>query len=163
MWRGLVIACLGLAACQLKEKVGDVSGDIEAQPASVDFGTTAPGFPVERTVTLSNRGRGPLTLGETFLSGESPSVFTVQPLEAQSLSVAESVTVRLVYAPTAEGSHAARLVVRSDASNQPELLIPLAGTAVSADPCAKVTCTQPPGPCFQEAGSCAGGSCSYLP
>lgn len=33
--------------------------------------------------------------------------------------------------------------------------------ACNADPCNGVACNQPPGPCFQDAGTCSGGVCSY--
>ena len=37
----------------------------------------------------------------------------------------------------------------------------LLSSAVLADPCDGVVCNQPPGPCYNPAGTCSGGQCKY--
>ncbi|MFZ5471037.1 MAG: choice-of-anchor D domain-containing protein, partial [Myxococcota bacterium] len=159
---GLFLATL--AGCQCGNvRIGTVRPQIEADPASLDFGSTAVGFPVEKNVALLNQSHAVLHLEEVTIIGEAAQAFSTSLPEVVDVEAGASVSVRVVYSPGAEGNHSARLLVRSDAANAPELLVPLAGTALPADPCAQVVCDSPPGPCFQEWGVCAGGSCTYLP
>lgn len=134
---------------------------IEARPASLDFGTTAPGVGVDRSVELSNVGVADLRISEVLIEGES--AFTLFPQAVTVIKPQASVTLMLTFRPAAPGNFAARLLVRSDAQNTAELAVSLSGVAFSTDPCANVTCDQPPGPCFESTGSCVGGGCVYPP
>ncbi|MHB8876318.1 MAG: hypothetical protein ACYC8T_21710, partial [Myxococcaceae bacterium] len=146
-WVWLAIPFSG---CEQNLAVRNALASIVAEPPSVDFGTTAPGVPVEREVTLFNEGRAALQIEEVLLDGVAADSFSMKPLAATALQSGERVVVGLVYSPKAEGNHGARLLVRSNANNARELAVSLSGVAFSADPCAKVSCNQPPGPCFRE-------------
>jgi hypothetical protein len=71
--------------------------------------------------------------------------------------------VRIFFAPSSDGTHAAQLVIRSDAANAPELAIGLRGTGQAPRVCKGVVCERPPGPCFLPAGTCNDGACRYTP
>ncbi len=160
----LALAAALLGGCQCGGvKTNNAQPSIEATPQSLDFGTSTPDVAVEKTVSLLNQGQAELVISSIAIAGESASQFSV--IQPQSLRVESggSLSVTLTYRPSGAGNHAARLMIESDASNAPELVVPLTGLAFVADPCAKVTCTTPPGPCFKERGTCSGGSCSYQP
>ena len=136
----------------------DFPRSIEADPASLDFGTTHPGSTVSRTLGLSNLGPGSLTLEEISLTGEQPSLFAVQAPAPRELSAGDTLSLEVRYQPGAVGSHTARLLIRSNANNSSELLVPLVG---NADACSGKSCDQPPGQCYAPAGTCSGGACAY--
>jgi hypothetical protein len=80
-----------------------VSPEISAEPASVDFGDTAPGVLVERTVTLRNTREAGLTLSEVGLEGIDASRFLLGSLETLQVEGGGWIAVRVVYAPAAPG------------------------------------------------------------
>ena len=151
-----------LSACQCGgPNLTNARPAIEARPASVDFGTTAPGVSVERSVELANTGVADLRISEVLIEGEA--AFTLFPQAVTVVKQQTSITLMLSFRPAAPGNFAGRLLVRSDAQNTDELAVSLSGVAFSTDPCAAVRCTQPPGPCFESTGTCVGGSCTYAP
>ncbi len=158
------LGLLLLVGCQCdNDRVTNPPRLIEASPASVDFGTTTRGMTVERLVLVRNLSRARLTLNEVSLGGEAAASFLLGSVESLAVEAGGEMKIRVVYAPATAGVHSARLVVLSDATNAPELTLPLLGAALSPDACAAITCNQPPGPCFETVGTCSGGACSYAP
>lgn len=136
---------------------------IEVSPASVDFGSTAPGVAVQRSVTLRNSGEGPLSVSGVALGGENADQFKLEGSPPLSLAAGENVALAVSYLPSGLGPHSGRLLITSDATNTSELAVPLSGISRSTDRCQGVSCLTPPSSCFKEAGSCTDGACSYLP
>ncbi|MBI5544626.1 MAG: choice-of-anchor D domain-containing protein, partial [Deltaproteobacteria bacterium] len=162
-WPVGLLLTLGLVACEQEGRVRTAQSKIEADPQSLDFGSTVPGAKVVRTVVISNTGAAPLQIDQLSLDGEAADQFESLSLETPELMGNQSVAATVIYRPKREGAHAARLIVFSDANNTGELTIALSGVAVTLDPCAGVSCNTPPGPCFKEAGACSEGACFYSP
>ncbi len=155
----LALLASWLMSCQCgNERPTTVTPQLEVTPASIDFGATTAGQSAARTLTLRNPGRVTLTVSKLELSGDAVFSFTPSSVAPIALDGAAELTV--TFAPTAVGAHTARLTISSDASNAPELIVSLVGTA-TLDACANVTCATPPGPCFEATGTCAAGQCTY--
>ncbi len=164
--RSSVVVGLFLAlssGCSCTERSQPSRAVIEVDPASVDFGVTAPSVAVTRAVTVRNGGSAPLSVASIRLSGSDVAHFSVNAAGAPQLLAGAQLELQLTYLPTAVGAHAGRLVIESDASNTVELALPLTGIARTLDLCEGITCNAPPSSCHREGGSCADGSCTYLP
>ncbi|MHB8878487.1 MAG: choice-of-anchor D domain-containing protein [Myxococcaceae bacterium] len=159
-----------VSGCQCAKDTSTARPRIEAVPASLDFGSTAPGLPLERFVTLRNPGAATLAISEATVAGPAAASFVADLLSVSQVEAGGSFSLRVVYTPRTLGSHSAWLSVRSDAANAPELLIPLSGTGLAEDLCAKVTCNQPPAAIcvnastrrgYSPTGTCSSGTCTY--
>ncbi len=158
----LVLLSALLGGCECLINPGGSQPTIEAQPQSLDFGTTTPNAPVERTIALSNRGQAELLLSSVSVAGEAASQFSVTQPESLVVPAGGSLQLTVSYHPSAEGNHAAELKIQSNAANLAELAVPLSGRAVGGgDPCGNVSCNNPPDTCHEQQGTCSGGSCSY--
>ncbi len=135
--------------------------EIDVEPASLDFGTTAPGREVARSLRVLNRGIGGLALEPLSIVGDGAAAFSVSAPATSSLGAGEFVDLALRFTPAAEGAHAARLLVPSNAANSRELVVSLTGVGSRTDPCGTVTCDQPPDDCHAATGTCQQGVCSY--
>lgn len=74
MTRPSPIAALFLStpACQCGEPIVHAKAELVAEPASLDSGSTSPGTPVVRQVTLTNLGTATATLAGITLGGQVP-------------------------------------------------------------------------------------------
>ena len=124
-WLGAVV----VLACSCGPAAKPAVPELEVQPASLDFGDVAPGGSVERTVTLLNRGTALLTFSGLSVTGTDASAFSISGLTPPSLAEGVSGQVKLVFRPTRVGAHTAQFIVKSDASNGAEMIVPLAGTS----------------------------------
>ena len=157
-----VVALVALcSACPSSISTRTTRSNIDVNPPTLDFGTLAPGKTLVQTTTLMNSGVAELHISELVVAGPQATFFTLEPPTSLTLGSGTKFALSLTYAPTAEGTHVARLLVRSDASNTGELAIVLTGHAAIADPCANIACNKPPGFCFKELGSCTAGACTY--
>lgn len=160
----LALSLALVSGCQCNPaRTAPVRPQIDATPASLDFGTTRPGATVERTLTLRNPGAGALTITSLTVTGDAQPHFALAEPALSALAAGSSAELTVRYSPREVGVHAARLEVLSDAANTSEFVITLGGAAVGADACATVTCDRPPGPCFAPLGTCAAGACRYAP
>ncbi len=169
----LTLAAALLGACECGSIRTEIArGQLETSPASLDFGTAATGLPEERTVTLFNQGQVEVLISSVTVTGEAAAQFSAKVPQSLRVEAGGSLQLTVAYSPTAVGNHSARLFIESDASNAPELLVPLAGLAVAPDLCAKVTCKQPPAATcvdgatlrsYASQGTCSAGECSYPP
>ncbi len=154
---------LALFASCRSASVRAAHGNISAHPSALDFGTTAPGLTVVQTTTIFNQGIDVLHIDPLAIDGAQATFFKAEAAGAPLVQSGAKLTLTVTYAPTAEGSHTARLLVRSDAGNTKELAIALTGRAAVNDLCAKITCDNPPGFCVQASGTCTAGQCKYTP
>jgi hypothetical protein len=102
-------------------------------PATRNFGNVLVGETSGvTTFTLSNTGNGPMDVLAVALGGSNPGQFQVtsDACDGTTLDPTESCTIGVRYAPQAAASHAARLVVTTDAPGSPHRA-DLTGTGVS--------------------------------
>lgn len=105
---------------------------LEVSPASVDFGESPLGCANTELVTLRNTGRGVLTLAEPAFEqwlGEGLSM-NEGLLDGQQLITNAERTVAVSYVPGALGAAEGQVTVFSDDPAEPELAVPLSGSAV---------------------------------
>ncbi|MFZ5439331.1 MAG: choice-of-anchor D domain-containing protein [Myxococcota bacterium] len=152
MRRLAFVLMLGLttAACNCGSSVSRARSSLEVSPAAVDFGTVTVGASSVRSVTLSSRGNASVVLGELTLQGDA--AFSLSPVLPRALASGETLELQLSYAPSSAGSHAARLLVRSDADNAPDLLVPLVGDASAG--CQPTSCADQPKRCGRVPDGC---------
>lgn len=98
-------------------------------PSRLDFGTTQPGVPVNKLITITNTGNKPLTLDK--LDNEASaiigaSVFNLDISLPYLLSEGSSVTVSVSCIPTTTETSAADLTLHTDDPTNPIVRYPLA-------------------------------------
>lgn len=104
----LSLPLTAFCACQCGDvRIGTVRPQVEAEPASLDFGVTAPGFRVEKTLSLRNPSPARLAVSELTLGGEAASQFSLEPNGAFELEAGGAANLKVSYLPTSEGSHSA--------------------------------------------------------
>ncbi len=161
-----------LAACNSGGKIGLRAERrlIEVAPAALDFGTVALGTTALRTTRLLNPGAGAVTVRGVSLSGPHAAVFTIVDAVPFVIAGTDSAPLTVSYAPTATGTDTARVTIRSDAANAPELYITV--VAAATDGCTELVCNTPPAPAcagdktlvaYSAPGRCTAGICSYTP
>ncbi len=151
--------CLLAAGCA-KKAAPAAQGNLQTDLATIDFGTTRPGSPVQRTATLTNRGAAPVTVQDVALDGAHSTLFSVTVPATLTVAPSATLSLTLTYSPNAEGTHSASLSVHNDGSPATVTIMLAAKASNSADLCAGVTCDKPPA-CFKGAGTCANGTCTY--
>ena len=103
---------------------GVADGALTASPSSVNFGSVVVGNNQTTTETLTNSGGTSLKITAASASG---SGFSMSGLALPvTLSVGQSVSFSVKFAPTVTGSAAGNVTITSDGSN-PTLAIPLSG------------------------------------
>jgi hypothetical protein len=143
---------VSLAACG-PQTVMTRAGALEVEPTSVDFGTVAPGSTREGTLTLRNVGGRPVTLTRAAFDGDAAGDFSLTPTALSTVAPADEGVLVVRFDARAERSRVARLILETDSSITPVLIIPV--TAFVG------TCSCPaPMACMQLA-TCA--SCTYEP
>jgi Malectin domain/Cep192 domain 4 len=111
----------------------DVPPWLAASPSSVDFASATLRQTSTQYVALTNVGSGgSLTVSSTAIAGPDAKMFADQFDDATpvTLGPGESVTVPVVFLPTATGARSARLSVTHSGASSP-LVIPLTGTATT--------------------------------
>lgn len=98
---------------------------IAVAPASLDFGSTDPGTPVELGLAVTNTGTA--TLEITNIKPEGDGVFTVAPWPS-AIAPGATDTVRVRYLPAGNGEHGGTLVIESNAVNAQRLTVALRGS-----------------------------------
>ena len=101
-------------------------GQLTANPSSVNFGSLSAGNAASQSVTLTNSGSASVDITQV---AESGSGFTASGITVPyALASGASVTLQISFAPPLAGSYSGTVVVSSNADN-PQLSIPLSGTA----------------------------------
>ena len=111
----------------------DVPPWLAASPSSVDFASATVRQTSTQYVALTNVGSGgSLTVSSTAIAGPDAKMFADRFDDATpvTLGPGQSVTVPVVFLPTATGTRSARLSVTHSGSSSP-LVIPLTGTATT--------------------------------
>ncbi len=132
-----VIAASGLLACSEDPFTGEcVAGTEFSDQATIipsvspyimcATSTEAPGNKVYGNILLNNCGRQSLTISESSISSEgSDQVFTDLQLEKTEIAPGETSALRFTYTAIDTLEHSGEISIKSNASNDPELKIPL--------------------------------------
>jgi hypothetical protein len=106
---------------------------IDANPPGVNFGSVHVGKPgPNRTLTIFDDGRSPLTIDGMFLGGRQPGDFTVGTLSSSVVTDGHPATVTLGFKPHGVGARAAQLVIHSNSCSG-TLTVQLGGIAIEQD------------------------------
>lgn len=112
-----------------------LSPQASVSPAALSFTQTVNTTSAAQTVTLSNPGTAPLTIGTLAVSGAQAAEFQIASggtcTAGASVAASGSCTVRITFAPTATGARSASLAITHDASGSPTS-VSLAGTGTAA-------------------------------
>jgi hypothetical protein len=129
-----------LGACNCGDRLTRSRAQIEAEPASIDFGTHPGGALVEREVVVRNVGVAPLIITEAIIEGDERSAFSFTGMPEQ-LAVSAHATVKVIYtAPMSEGPDGASLLIASGAENAPELRVSLSARSIAACAVGRAAC-----------------------
>ena len=101
--------------------------NVNLTPSSLNFagqsvGTTSP----PQTITLANKGNGPLTIANIFAAGDFAQTNTC----GGSLSAGHNCIFSVTFTPTATGPRTGSITLNDDANNSPQI-IALNGTGVA--------------------------------
>ncbi len=105
------------------------TGQLQASPAALSFGTVSTGGSATQHVTLTNTGTAPVQITSVGTSGAGFTVNGVTP--PLTLNAAATTTLNVVFAPTSGGSVTGSLSVVSNANGSPTT-IALSGTGGQA-------------------------------
>jgi hypothetical protein len=98
---------------------------ISLSTSSLDFGATPAGTSITRLLVISNTGTAPLTLLSQMTSG---APFTVETAAGSPIPAGGNATTRLVYSPSAAGTHNGTFSVACDDPASPIASVALHGT-----------------------------------
>jgi Abnormal spindle-like microcephaly-assoc'd, ASPM-SPD-2-Hydin len=103
-------------------------GYLAANPVSVSFGSIQVGSNQTQYVALTNSGASSLTISQATISGGGFALSGFN--SSETLAPGQSLTLTIVFAPTASGNTNGTLTFVSDASDA-NLTLPLSGNGVS--------------------------------
>ncbi|RKG95741.1 choice-of-anchor D domain-containing protein [Corallococcus sp. CA053C] len=122
-----------LSGCADRERSSLADGRLTATPGGVDFERVAIFDARESQVTLRNVGRARITVDEAWVEGPEGAYKAEFTHEGpHSLVPGSECTLKVRFAPLAEGGLPAVLVIRSDTRIEPLMRIPLNGAGVDA-------------------------------
>lgn len=102
---------------------------INVDPASLEFGFVPVGTSASKTVIITNCGEGSLRF--SLSCGREEFSFT--PEEEVVLGVGESCEATVTFTPAEEMDYSGNLIVSSNASDSPEMSIPLHGEGIAVE------------------------------
>ncbi|WP_372338365.1 choice-of-anchor D domain-containing protein [Corallococcus llansteffanensis] len=127
------MAVVLLSGCADRERSSLADGRLTATPGGVDFERVAIFDARESQVTLRNVGRARITVDEAWVEGPEGAYKAEFTHEGpHSLVPGSECTLKVRFAPLAEGGLPAVLVIRSDTRIEPLMRIPLNGAGVDA-------------------------------
>jgi hypothetical protein len=114
--------------CTALSTASTTPGQLVANPGSLGFATVQVGSSQTQSATVTNSGGSSVTIAQATITGAGFSLSGLTlPL---TLTVGQSVTFRVTFAPLSAGSASGRISVSSDAST-PALTVSLAGTGAT--------------------------------
>ena len=158
-------ALIAVAACD-ESYIVDASPRVLAQ--DVRLGEVPVGSSVRTGLTVINGGpQASVLVIDSFDLEQDGDAFEMDT-EGASIRGAQELTRPVVFAPRAAGGFAARVIIRSNATNDPEKAVTIAGTGVEESVCAD--CGAPPARrcatddvlvLWDRAGRCDPDQCRY--
>ncbi|MCP4869500.1 MAG: choice-of-anchor D domain-containing protein [Proteobacteria bacterium] len=85
---------------------------LDADPASLGFGTTTPATPVVRSVTLTNVGESDVQVDAALITGDGAAAWETPSVSDDLIAIGGSLTVEVTFAPATEGAYSAVLELR---------------------------------------------------
>lgn len=107
---------------------------ITVTPESLDFGLVATLVPYTRSLLVTNTGFHDLEISELAMLGDDAALFTPGAVPP-AIPPGDGAVITVTYAPTAEGTSRAELVIRSNDVGQPEVTVDLDGEGRNVPPC----------------------------
>ena len=102
-------------------------------PTSLSFGKQSVGTPgAARTITLSNTGKGALTITSLVIKGTNASNFTQTDNCGSSVAAGASCTISVTFKPSASGSRTASVSITDNAIGSPQA-VSLSGTGTAPE------------------------------
>jgi hypothetical protein len=108
---------------------GLAAPDVSVSPASLNFWSHTVGTTTTNSVTLNNRGTGPLTVNKVTLSGTNLADFSQSNNCGSSLAAGATCTISVTFKPKATGTRTATLsVYDNDSDSTSPQTVSLTGT-----------------------------------
>lgn len=128
---GWLVPVVWLAACGQPDIAGIVvlMPEVVVAPAEVPFGDKAVPLPWRKSFFVSNAGRADLEV--SMLLEDDAGVFSL-PVTSATIARDESLSVEVVFTPTTYLAYEGRIVITTNDEDNPEVIVPLSGTGVSA-------------------------------
>ncbi len=114
---------------------GGSGSGLEVSPASIDFGSVAPGVRAERALTIRNAGRTDLAINSIVFSDPARTPFSLcDPIRIPySLQPHEARSLRVCFQPGTAGVFQNALVIHGSNPGQVMVPVPLAGRTQTAE------------------------------
>jgi uncharacterized protein (TIGR03437 family) len=124
-----VVAIAGGFYHALSALGGNGTPDLTVSPASITFGANG-----QRSVTVTNQGDAPLSIGNITLTGINPADFSISgTCSGASLSPTQTCALNVTFAPTALGTRTAAVLLTANAPGSP-IPIWLSGSGTPGPP-----------------------------
>ncbi|MGH9712667.1 MAG: beta strand repeat-containing protein [Candidatus Acidiferrales bacterium] len=133
-----LLAIVGLSSCAGLTSAGTPGGGtpgssgagvLTPSASTLSFGSLAVGSNATQTLTFTNTGTGTVNIASANISGAGFTAVGGSPLSA--ISVGQSGTIQIQFAPPSAGAVTGSLSIASDAANSP-LTVSLTGTGTQA-------------------------------
>lgn len=134
----VLLAVAGLSSCAGLTSASTPGGGTPGSPgagiltpsaSTLTFGSLAVGSNATQTLTFTNTGTGTVNISSASISGAGFTAVGGSPLSA--ISVGQSGTIQIQFAPPSGGAVTGNLTIASDAANSP-LTVSLTGTGTQA-------------------------------
>ena len=99
-------------------------------PLALEFGTTAPGTPVEKELTISNTGNELLMVDFSQFSGDGVFFLNLPTRSEYEVAPGSSLAVPIFFLPEEEGEYSGQALFVTNDASQPQVTIALSGSAV---------------------------------
>lgn len=143
--------CLGallISGCGMSLSNG-ATGGIQVNPSSIDYGNVTVGQSSSQPATISNSSSGAITVSQVSVSGQGFSV-TGLPSFPVSIAAGQSISVQVVFKPSAAGAATGTLSVVNTSPSAGVTNVPLSGSGQAA--------TSTPNPAQLSGLSCSSSS-----
>lgn len=142
---GVIIVALLSAALALlllpgcgDEPLKGVAGRLHATPSPLRFGVVAVDHQVQKSIVFHNDGTAPLRILAIEPVDEFPSAFLLPEPPAGTIDVTGTRELGFGFAPGEERAFEGRVRIRTDSSEEPEVIVHLSGEGARP----RVECTQ---------------------
>lgn len=106
----------------------NVGPKITTSATSLTFGKVLKGNSSTKVVTITNSGDQPLNISNLSITGDTLFVFSLGAgKDTKTIDAGKSATVEVIFAPTAKNNYTAQLRIKTNAANNPDMSISLAG------------------------------------
>ncbi|MBI5684478.1 MAG: choice-of-anchor D domain-containing protein [Verrucomicrobia bacterium] len=108
------------------------AASLSATPTSLAFGSMAVGTPASLSVTLRNTGSASATVSSLALGGSADFAMASAPATPLTVAAGATVTLSVVYTPSAIGAANGTLTIASNDPANPQIAVALSGTGTAS-------------------------------